>query len=538
MWLQHYTPVWGNLALSALAAALPLALVLGLFLSRRVTAHTAALIGLTATLAIASGIYGMPLHLVLSASAFGFLYGLFPIGWIVISALFVYDVAVQTGTFETVKQSVSTITGDRRIQVLLIAFCFGAFIEGAAGFGTPVAISTAMLIGLGIPALKASRLTLLGNTVPVAFAALGTPVVALASVTGLSILSLSATIGRELFLFAIVIPFFLLWTLAGWKQMLEVWPACLTAGGSFALTQLLISNISGPWIVGLASGIVSLLSVLYLLRFWTPVHSPSSPSLHLSLSKQLRAWLPWALLSLFVFLWGIPQVKMLLETFEGKRFVSLPIPWLHQGVLRNVPLVAAPRPENALFLLNWLSSAGTSLFFSGIASGLLLGVRPRTLLKIFAGTFRRIYRSLLAIALMLAFAFTIRYAGMDATLGLVFAGTGMFFPFFSPLLGWLGVAITGSDTTSNVLFGNMQQVTAQALGISPLLAAASHSAGGVIGKMVSTQSIVVACAATNSQGEEGRILRSVLLPSILLVVVMGILVMLLAYAVPWMIPQN
>ena len=545
MWLQSYTPIFSSLALSAFAAALPLAIVLGLFLSRRMSAHMAALAGLVVTLLVACGIYGMPLTLAVTACAYGFLYGLFPIGWIVVSALFVYEVTVHTGTFDIVKASISSITGDIRIQMLLIAFCFGAFIEGAAGFGTPVAISTAMLIGLGIPAVAASRLTLLGNTVPVAFAALGTPVIALASVTGLSVLGLSAMIGRQLFLIALLIPFYLLWVFAGWKRMLEVWPACAVAGGSFALTQLLISNFSGPWIVGLASGITSLASLLILLRFWKPknLHAedghPSAKNFpSYSRREYARAWAPWIILSLFVFLWGMPPVKSALESIEGTALTNIPVPMLHLSVIRNVPLVPTPRQEKALFTFNWLTTTGTSLFVSGVLSALLLGVTPIHIGKIFLRTLKRILRSLLAIAFMLAFAFTIRYGGLDATLGLVFAGTGVLFPFFSPLLGWLGVAITGSDTTSNVLFGNMQQVTAQTLGISPILAAASQSAGGVIGKMVSTQSIVVACAATNSQGEEGRILRSVLLPSILLVIVLGILVMFFAYVVPWMIPQN
>lgn len=575
-WTQVYTPL-GSLLLSALVAALPIVVLLGLLGVFHVKAHIAALAGLASALLIAIFVYGMPWQLGLAAAVNGAFYGLFPIGWIILGAIFIYDISVKTGKFEIVKQSIAGLASDRRIQVLLIAFAFGAFIEGAAGFGTPVAISAAMLIGLGFAPLPAAGLALIGNTAPVAYGALGTPIIVLSSVTGLDLMHLSAMTGRQLPFFSLIVPFWIVWAMAGRKKMWEVWPACLTAGLSFAISQFLVSNFHGPWLVDIISALVSMASLVVLLRFWQPrtifrfpgeddgerrplpamprpagsagsgdaAMLPRPAVRQASRRRQvLIAWMPWIILSLLVFLWGTPQVKTFLNggTKDAPNFLSgitvqkFPVPYLDKAVYRDVPVVPKPEAEPAVYTFNWLSATGTSLLIAGVLSGLLLGLSPLALARIFAGTLWRIRISLLTIAAMLALGYTTRYGGLDATMGLAFASTGALFAFFSPLLGWLGVALTGSDTSSNVLFGNLQQITAQQIGISPVLAAASNSSGGVMGKMIDAQSIVVASVATNQHGQEGSILRYVFLHSLALACLVGVVVFLQAYVFPWMIP--
>jgi lactate permease len=537
-WAQNYIPL-GDLRLSALVAALPAALLLGLLGILHVRVHRAALIGLGAALILAIGVYGMPAPLALVAALNGAAYGLFPIGWIVLGAIFVYDIAVQSGTFDQVKQMMAGISADRRIQTLLIAFSFGAFIEGAAGFGTPVAISAAMLIGLGFAPLPAAGLALIGNTAPVPYAALGTPLIALASVTGLPLNELSAMVGRQLAPFSLLIPFWLVWALSGWRGLKGVWPACLVCGFSFAGVQLLVSNLHGPWMVALASALASIAALIAFLRFWQPAevwrfpHERGAAPVDgeaadppLSRSRALRAWLPWIILSLFVFVWGLPPVKAWLNSVGMAR---IEVPLLHEAVLRVPPVVVQPEPEPAIFVFNWLSATGTSLLLAGVVAGLALGQGPRALIRLFLGTLRRVRFSLLTIAAMLALGYTTRYAGIDTTMGLAFAATGVLFPFFSPLLGWFGVVVTGSDTSSNVLFGNLQKVTAQSLGISPVLAAAANSSGGVMGKMIDAQSIVVASVATGQRGHEGDILRYVFFHSVALAALVGVVVMIQVY---------
>jgi len=556
-WTQIYTPVAGNLLLSALVAALPVVVLLGLLAFFHVKAHKAALLGLATSLGVAIFIYGMPTKLALTSAVYGAAYGLFPIGWIVLCAIFVYDLTVKSGDFEVVKHTVAGLADDRRIQALLIAFSFGAFIEGAAGFGTPVAISAAMLIGLGFRPLLAAGVALIGNTAPVAYGALGTPIVVLASVTGLDVLDLSAMVGRQLPFFSLLIPFWLVWAMAGRKAMWEVWPACLTSGLSFAVTQFLVSNYHGPWVVDIAGAIVSMGATVLLLKFWQPkktwsfghenheeraaeaanrpVHTPK---------RALMAWMPWIMLSVFVFAWGLPQVKDILNggkkdspnVLQGVSMLKWEAPGLHKAVIKAPPIVKAEKPEEAVFTFNWLSATGTSLLLSGIVSGLLIGFSLKEIAKVFWGTLLRVRISLLTIGAMLALGFSTRYAGLDATMGLAFASTGLLFPFFSPLLGWLGVALTGSDTSSNVLFGGLQMISAEKLGISPVLAAAANSSGGVMGKMIDAQSIVVASVATNQQGQEGVILRYVFWHSIVLACLVGVVVFLQAYVFPWMIP--
>lgn len=571
-WTQNYTPLADSLALSTLVAAVPVVLLLGLLAFFHVRAHVAAIVGLTAALVVAIAAYGMPVKLAGLSAVYGAAYGLFPIGWIVLCAIFVYDVTVQTGQFEIVKRTIATLADDRRIQVLLIAFSFGAFIEGAAGFGTPVAISAAMLIGLGFRPLQAAGLALIGNTAPVAFGALGTPVITLAQVTGLDLHALSAMVGRQLPFFSLIVPFWIVAAMAGWRRTLEVWPACATTGGSFAAVQFVVSNYHGPWLVDIVGAIVSILSLVLLLRFWQPATTwrfdhengtessstlaASEPVTAADVSPDVaeaieppattpadaqpvsrrdawRAWMPWIIMSVVVFAWGVPQVK---DVLNGVSKIEIPVDGLHERVLRAPPVVESPHPEKAVFVLNWLSATGTGLLLSGVVSGLLLGLGPVELGRVFLGTLGRVRYSLLTIAAMLALGFTTRFAGLDSTLGLAFAQTGPLFPFFSPLLGWLGVALTGSDTASNVLFGNLQRVTAEQLGVSPILAAASNSSGGVMGKMIDAQSIVVAGVATGRQGEEGRILRYVFFHSLALASLVGLLVLLQARVLTGMVP--
>ncbi len=532
-WSQNYMPI-GGLLLSAAIAALPVVVLLGLLGLAHARAHVAALAGLAAAVGVAVLVFGMPFSLAMAAAGDGALYGLFPIGWIVLNAIFVYTITVQTGAFDAVRHSVVGLAEDRRIQALLIAFCFGAFVEGAAGFGTPVAISAAMLIGLGFKPLPAAGLSLIGNTAPVAFGALGTPIIALAGVTNLPLNDLSAMVGRQLPLFAAIIPFWLIWVMAGWKSVREVWPACLVAGTSFGVMQYFISNHYGPTLVDIGASLTSIVSLLVLLRFWQPRtiwrfpeerEHASMAGARYSTQQVLRGWMPWGILSIVLFTWGLPSVKAWLNTLSIMKFN---VPLLHQAVLRVPPVVAAAKAEDAIFTLNWLSASGTALLLTGLLSGALLGLGPRALARAYWDTVLKVRASLVTIAAMMALGFVTRYGGLDATMGLAFAQTGVLFAFFSPLLGWLGVALTGSDTSSNVLFGNLQQISATQVGVSPLLAAAANSSGGVMGKMIDAQSIVVAGVATEQRGHEGEILRYVFWHSLALACLVGVEVFIMS----------
>lgn len=555
-WTQVYTPL-GSLWLSALVATIPVIALLAMLGIFHVRAHLAALIGLALALLIACFVYGMPAKLAFAAAGYGAAFGLFPIGWIVLCAIFIYDISVHTGKFEICKQSIVNLSGDRRIQALLIAFSFGAFIEGAAGFGTPVAICAAMLIGIGFKPLQAAGLSLIGNTAPVAFGALGTPLITLADITGLPLMSLSACTGRILPLFSMIVPFWLVSTMAGFKAMWEVWPACLVCGASFGAAQFAISNFHGPWIVDVVAAIFSMAMLVLLLRFWKPRKvwqfeseksdgglEAGAPRSRHSAKEKWIAWTPWILLSVCVFVWGTGEVKTFLNGgpkgkpnfLAGVSMVAVTVPALHMAVIRDVPVVAKAEPEKAVFTFNWLSATGTSLLLAGIVSALVLGLSLGEAVKMFGNTILRLRLSLLTIAAMLALGYSTKYAGLDATMGLAFAATGPAFPFFSPLLGWLGVALTGSDTASNVLFGNLQKLTAQQVGISPILAASANSAGGVMGKMIDAQSIVVASAATGQHGEEGNILRYVFLHSLALAILVGFVVLAIAYWFPGVVP--
>jgi lactate permease len=545
-WSQHYSPL-GGLGVSALVATLPVVTLLGLLAFWHVRAHLAATVALLVAGAIAVGVYHMPAPLAFAAAGYGAAFGLLPIGWLILNAIFIYQLSVETGQFTVMQRQIAGVSGDRRIQALLIAFSFGAFIEGAAGFGAPVAISGALLIGLGFRPLEAAKLALIGNTAPVAFGSLGTPLVTLAPLTGLDLGLLSAMVGRQLPFFSLLVPFWLIWAQAGWRGMLGVWPACLVAGASFGVVQFLMSNLHGPWLVDIVAGAVSMLAVVGLMRFWRPAEeqlapepptgtAPPIPS-HPVAGPAWHAWLPWIFLSACVFAWGLPQVKTQLNAWFAPQ---IPVPWLHLAVEKVPPVAPVPTLEKAVFSFNLLSATGTALLLAGLASTLALGVSLRRALAIYGHTLLRVRISLLTISVMMALGFTTRYSGTDTTMGLALAGTGVLFPFFSPLIGWLGVALTGSDTSSNVLFGNLQKVTAEQLGFSPILMCASNSSGGVMGKMIDAQSIVVASVATGGHSDSpdaGTVLRAVFWHSLALALLVSVLVTLQAYVWPGVVPR-
>jgi lactate permease len=538
MWPQVYDPLQ-NVALSTLFAALPIVVLLGSLAFLKLQAHVAALLGLVSALVVAILVFGMPVSLAGATAVYGAAYGLMPIGWIILNVIFLYQLTNDRGLFTILRGSITTVTRDRRLQLLLVAFCFGAFFEGASGFGTPVAVTGAILIGLGFSPLAASGLSLIANTAPVAYGALGTPILALQSVTDLDLYALSAMVGRQLPFFSVIVPFWLVWAFAGGRGMWAIWPAILVAGVSFALPQFLVSNFHGPWLVDVVASVVSMGAVVLFLKVWTPRNTWLLPGESSTAAAQertysraevLRAWVPWIILSVLVFLWGLPQMKAWLD---GLSVVRIPVPGLHNLIERVPPVVATPRPEPAMFLLNWLSATGSGIFLAAIVAGLAMRYSPLELARTYWRTIKLVRFSLITIAAMLSLGFTTRYSGVDATLGLAFAQTGWLYPFFGTLLGWLGVALTGSDTSSNVLFGSLQRITAEQLDLSPTLMAAANSSGGVMGKMIDAQSIVVASTATRWYGHEGEILRYVFFHSVVLACLVALLVMLQAYVPPF-----
>jgi len=555
-WQQQYDPT-GHWWLSTIIASLPVIVLLGALAFGHVKAHYAALAGLVTALLTAILGFGMPARMAAATTVYGLAYGLFPIGWIVLNVIFLYQLTVESGRFEVLKHSLTGITQDRRLQLLLIAFSFGAFFEGAAGFGTPVAVTAALLIGLGFRPLQASGLSLIANTAPVAFGALGTPIIALAGVTGFSEITLGAMAGRILPFFSLIVPFWLIWAFVGFSEMIEIWPAVLVAGASFATSQYFVSNYHGPWLVDVISAVVSMICLIAFLMVWHPkrvwtFEGEEQKTSHradhgYSRAEIVRAWLPWLILSVIVFTWGTVTGKKIMNTPE-KMFTSManwstppskitspqfPVHGLNKLIERVPPVVVKNTKEPAVFTLNWLSATGTSIFISGIISGLIMGFSVSQIFKIYLKTIVRVRFSLLTISAMMAIGFLTRYGGLDATMGLAFARTGHLYPFFGTLLGWLGVALTGSDTSSNVLFGSLQKISAQQVGVSPILMAAANSTGGVMGKMIDAQSIVVASTATEWYGHEGEILRYVFFHSIALACLVGILVFLMAYVPPF-----
>src|SRR3954451_6332786 len=563
-WTQVYDPT-GSELLSTLLAAMPLVVLLGGLAVLGWSAPRAAASGLVAALVLAIWIYGMPWRSALAAALYGACFGLFPIGWIVLGPVFLFVLTVEAGEFDKVKASVIALSADHRIHAILIAFCFGAFVEGAAGFGTPVAISGALLIGAGFPPLEAAGLTLIANTAPVAFGALGTPIVTLAKVTGLPEMQLSAMAGRQLPLFSFLIPAWMVFTMAGWKGLRGVWPAVLVSGGTFAVVQFVISNYVGPALTDVAGGVAAMLAVALLLRLWRPrtiwrfpsaVDSILASQAHArSYSRReiSRAWAPWLILSLCVFLWGLPQFRTILEggkhdgaqqwwqqpnVLSGVTEQKWNVPYLDKLVRPDAQILGGEgSPKVAEFRFNWLSATGTAIFVAAILSAVLMRTTPYKFACLLGHTTYRLRWSLITIACMLAIAYVTQFSGSDVTLGLAFTRTGAFYPFFAAMLGWLGVALTGSDTSSNALFGNLQRSTAERLGLNPILICTANRTGGVMCKMIDAQSIVVASASTGQHGQEGRILRFVFWHSLILASLVGLLTLVQTYVLPEMIPK-
>ncbi|MCX7432051.1 MAG: L-lactate permease [Planctomycetia bacterium] len=590
VWSHVYDPLASPL-LSTLVATLPLVALLGLLAGAGWSAHAAAGAGLATALAIAVGIVGMPADAALAAALHGAAFGLFPIGWIIVTAMFLYQLTLEAGALEIMKRSVTRLSADHRMQALLIAFSFGAFLEGAAGFGAPVAISAALLTGAGFPALEAACLALIANTAPVAFGALGTPIITLAKVTGLDEFAISQMAGRQLPFFSLIVPAWMVATMAGWRGLLAVWPAVLVCGGSFAVLQFAMANYVGAALVDVVAGIVSLVTLAVFLRWWQPrecwqhgtgrakpapalraAHTERAPDPQDSLRAIAWAWAPWAFLSVAVFCWGLPTVKATLEGRPQRADTSprrepgdalpviaaattppvagmpllpksivapeLPVPRLDGRIAKVPPATRKPLEiERAIYRLNWLSAAGTGILVAALAAVPWLGIPWRRAAAIWWENLQRLSLSLLTIAGMLALAFVTRYSGTDVTLGLALTRSGWLYPVFSALLGWLGVALTGSDTASNAMFGSLQRVTAEQLGLNPLLICTANSTGGVMGKMIDAQSIVVSATATGVHRQEGAILRRVFPHSLALAILMGLLVWLQSGPLAWMVPQ-
>jgi lactate permease len=581
-WTQIYDP-FGHWWLATLVAALPIIVLFSLLAGLRVKPHWCAIAGASTAVLVAIIFFKMPPVLAGLSFFYGVAFGALKIAWIVLAAVFLYDISVETGQFEIMKESVAGITADRRLQVLLVAFCFGAFIEGAAGFGAPVAIAGAFMIGLGFKPFHAAALNLIANTAPVAWGAIGTPVHTLAAVTALPESDLNAMIGRILPFTAVIVPFWLVKTMVSWRETFEVFPAILVVGFSFALTQFVWSNHVDGNLVDIMGGVVSILATLAFLRFWKPKKIwrfdyddkpvATAPSAEISdqmgtewAAKEydgfvkartysavqvLKAWMPFAILSLIVLLWGLPSVKLAMNLATTPAFRVMlangkvrpgppgwDVPYLHNAISRAAPVVAKPTPEAARYDFNWLSATGTGCFFAAVISGLLLGRNPLQLMKTFWRTLVRMRLAMVAISFMLGLGYVTRYSGLDAVLGLAFTRTGWLYPFFGTFLGWLGVALTGSDTSANALFGSLQRITSQQLGIDPVLMCAANSAGGVMGKMVDAQSITIATAATEQVGNEGIIFRFVAWHSVALCSIVGIIVMLYAYVFRWAVPHG
>lgn len=545
--------------LSTAVAALPIVLLLVALAVLEWRAYLAAGAALVAALLTSTLVFGMPLTAAGATALYGGAYGFLPIGWIVLNAVFLYNLTVETGQFEIVKQSVGHLSGDRRIQALLVAFSFGAFIEGAAGFGTPVAICSALLMGLGFTPLHAAGLSLIANTAPVAFGAIGTPILTLGAVTGLDPMTLGAMAGRQLPFVALIVPAWIVVTMSGWRGLRGVWPAVAVCGGSFAIAQFLWSNYVGPELVDIVGGVISIAALTLFCRAWHPVdvRRPAPAGVRATHAAVTRAWMPWVFLSVAVMLWGLAPVKRTLNgggapAAQAALAPRWNVPSLHRVVYREHPVEPTrvdrtraddpsyriARAEAAVFTLNWASATGTAILLAALATIVYLGIPFATAMAVARRTVRRMWPSLLTIALMLALGFVTRYGGTDATLGLAFTKTGALYPFFATFLGWLGVALTGSDTSSNVLFGSLQKITAQQLGFDPILIVTANSTGGVMGKMIDAQSIVVATASTGQTGQEGRILRFVFWHSVALAAIMATIVMLQAYVFPWMVPAT
>jgi lactate permease len=549
-WTQIYDPM-GSIALSGLIAAIPLFILLYMLGIRRSKGHHAAFFGVASAVVLAIFVWGMPAGLAISATLNGALVGIFPIVWIVVTAIWVYNMTVESGEFEIIKNSLASLTDDRRLQALFIAFAFGSFIEGTAGFGTPVAITAAMLVGLGFNPIYAAGICLIANTAPVAFGAIGIPIVVAGQVTGIDAMHISKIVGRQLPFLSIIVPLWLVVTMAGWKKAVEVLPAVLVAGFCFAITQFFTSNYVNPFLPDITSAFVTIIGLGLFLKVWKPEnvwHFPDEKpaaggkvQLKYTTGEVLRAWGPYIILAAMVFLWADDKFlgfkKVLLDWEKALGLVPVAWPGLDGLVQRAVPVVPKVSPYAAKYAINFLSAAGTAILISGILSIFIIpnyGVNRAV--NSFFRTIKQLVWPICTIAMILGLAYIMNYSGMSSTLGLAFTGTGKAFPFFAPILGWLGVFLTGSDTSSNALFGSMQKTAAEQIGVDPALTVSANSSGGVCGKMISPQSISVATAATGLVGEEGTIFRFTLMHSIVMVIFMGVLTYLQAYALRWMLP--
>jgi len=564
IWSQNYTPL-GSLGLSSLVAAIPIVFYFAALTVLKIKGHVAAAITLALALAVAIVAYGMPATTAFTAAGYGFAYGLWPIAWIIVTAVFLYKIVVKTGQFEIIRASVLSITDDRRLQMLLIGFSFGAFLEGAAGFGAPVAITAALLVGLGFSPMYAAGLCLIANTAPVAFGAMGIPIIVAGQVTGLDAFHVGAMAGRQLPLLSLFVPFWLVFIMDGVRGVKQTWPAALVAGGSFAVTQYFTSNHIGPELPDIASALVSLVALTAFLKVWQP-RSAAQPAVSASggaatlsgfggapaaagivgTSRQaspytsaqtLRAWAPFGLLTIVVTIWSLPSFKALFAAHGALAgtVLSLHVPGLDRLVVKTAPIVSTPKALDAVFKLDLISAVGTAILLTALISAVLLRVRPGVAARTFVETLAELRRPILSIGLVLAFAFVENYSGMSSTLALLLAGTGAAFPLFSPLLGWLGVFLTGSDTSSNALFCSLQHTTAHQIGVSDTLLVAANTTGGVTGKMISPQSIAVACAATGLVGQEASLFRFTLRHSLFFAAVVGVMTLVQAYWLTGMI---
>lgn len=538
-WNQVYDP-FNSWPLSTAVAALPVLTLLFVLVVLKARVWISALAGMLMAVTLALLVFKMPAVLVVAAAGHGVIFGMVRIAWVIVASIFLYNIAVETGQFDIMKQSIAGLSSDKRLQLVLIAFCFGAFLEGTGGGGAPVAIAGSFLIGLGFPPFQAATLCLIANTAPVAWGGVGNPIRVLAEVTGLPIMHFSAMAGRILPPMSLILPFWLVRSMVGWKETFQVWPALLVSGLSFAGMQFYWSNYQEAGLVDVISAVFSLLVMVAFLKFWKPAQEMrldgaehSSLITRHSVGAVLKAWSPFILASVLIFLASYPKINKY-AIFSS---LKIPMPMLHNAVMKVAPVASVPTPEAAIVDLNFIAIPGTAVFIGALLSALFLGLSLTRALKIFGRTLVEMIPSLLAISFMVGLAYVTRYGGMDTVLGLSLTGTGWMFPFFGTMLGWLGVALTGTDAGSNALFGNLQKVTAEQLNLSPILMGAANSAGGVMGKMIDAQSIVVSSSATQQTGNEAAIFKAVFWHSIVLAAMVGVIVMVYAYLMPWIIPR-
>ena len=550
-WQQIYDPM-GNIWLSSLVALIPIIfffLALAVF---RLKGSVAGTITVVLALLVSLFAYQMPSAMAFASMIYGFFYGLWPIAWISIGAVFLYKVSVKTGQFDIIRSSILSITEDQRLQMLFVGFAFGTFLEGAAGFGAPVAITAALLVGLGFKPLYAAGLCLIVNTAPVAFGAMGIPIIVAGQVSGVETMEISQMVGRQLPFMVIIVLFWIMAIMDGWRGVKETWPAVIVGGGSFAIAQYLTSNFVGPELPDITAAIAALVSLTILLKFWKPKHifrfANEDADIQENLAEQMqqkyslgkiaKAWSPFAILTAMVTIWSIKPFKSLFAKDGALQdwVISIKVPYLHQWVQKMPPVVPEIKDYDAIYKFDWFSATGTAIIFAAIISIIFLKMKPKQAIVTFAETLNELKVPIYSIGMVLAFAFIANYSGMSATLALALAHTGQAFTFFSPFLGWLGVFLTGSDTSANALFAALQATTAQQIGVPEVLLVAANTSGGVTGKMISPQSIAIACAAVGLVGKESDLFRFTVKHSITFTIMMGILITLQAYVFPWMIP--